>query len=72
MYGKLIQTLRRKQMMSRAELGRRAGLSRQTIYNIETGRKDRNGKHDVKADTLLSIATALNVDVRELFKGARA
>lgn len=64
MYARTIKTLRRKAMMSREELAEKAGLSRQTVWCVETA------KSVPDTATLIKLARALGVDVRELVKGA--
>lgn len=56
-----IQELREAAHMSREELAKAAGCTRATIYLLE------NGSNNTTTKTLIGIATALNVEVKDLF-----
>ena len=57
-----IREIRKKKRISQTELAKMAGVSRQTIVNLET-------KEDVETTTgtLMAIANALGVSVKSLF-----
>jgi transcriptional regulator with XRE-family HTH domain len=61
-FGELVVAHRRrwKGGLTQAELGRRIGLSRTSVTNIEQGR------HSVSLDTFLRIAAALDVEPEAL------
>lgn len=54
--------LRKKRGLTQDELCERAGLSRQTLYELEKGIKT-----DVKMSTLTALASALDCSVSDLF-----
>ena len=60
--GYRIKELREERGMSQMELARRAGVTRATLWRLESG----VGK-DASTKTLMKIANALSVEVRELF-----
>ncbi len=62
--GGRIARLRARQGLTRAELAVRAGFATETVARLERGRQNATTR------TLLKVADALGVDVRELF-GAR-
>jgi transcriptional regulator with XRE-family HTH domain len=57
----IVRYLREERGWSQTELGRRAGLDDSQISTLETGKRSPN------ATTLRKVATALQVDVGELF-----
>jgi len=56
--GNLVRRARKKQGLSQAELGKRAGLRQETISLIE------NGNPATKIETLLAILSALGLELR--------
>ncbi|RDY67305.1 XRE family transcriptional regulator [Halobacillus trueperi] len=56
-----LRQFRERRGMTITELSRRAGLSRVTIYDIE------KGETNPKADTIMSICKALEVNPSEIF-----
>nr|DAU96143.1 MAG TPA: helix-turn-helix domain protein [Caudoviricetes sp.] len=54
--------IRKKRGLTQDELCGRAGLSRQTLYELEKGIKT-----DVKMSTLTALASALECSVSDLF-----
>lgn len=54
--------IRKKRGLTQDELCERAGLSRQTLYELEKGIKT-----DVKMSTLTALASALDCSVSDLF-----
>lgn len=60
--GYRIKELREQRGMSQAELARKAGITRVTLWRLESG----DGKVAMTR-TLMKIANALSVEVRELF-----
>ena len=56
-----LQIVRKEQGMSITELSRRSGLSRNAIYDIESG------KTNPLATTIYQISRALGKDVSEIF-----
>lgn len=56
-----MRELRRARRWSQQRLGDEAGVSAQTVWNLETGR------HVPETSTLLKIAGALGVPLSELF-----
>lgn len=54
--------IRKKRGMTQDELCLKAGLSRQTLYELEKGIKT-----DVKMSTLTALASALECSVSDLF-----
>ena len=56
-----VKELRRAAGLEEQELARRAGISLQTVSNLETGRL-----RDLKLSTLSKIAAALSVSPEEL------
>ncbi len=59
--GENIRKARKIQGISQKQLGFEAGLSRELVSQIESG------KTNLTHDTLHSIAVALDVDIQELF-----
>lgn len=57
-----LKSLRESKGMSQEELAARAGVSRTTIWNLET-----NPQADTTTKTLLKIAAALGTSVAEIF-----
>jgi putative transcriptional regulator len=57
-----LKSLRESKGMSQEELAARAGVSRTTIWNLET-----NPQADTTTKTLLKIADALGTSVTEIF-----
>ena len=57
-----VKQYRKAAHMTRSQLAERAGVSRQTISDIETG------KHDPTISVALLLARALGVKVDNLFK----
>ena len=57
---KKIRQIRKKQGLSQEQLAKMSGLSRYTIINFETG------KRDPRIKDLSKIAKALNVSIEEL------
>jgi putative transcriptional regulator len=55
-----LKALRAKQSLSQADLAKKAGLTREYIARLETGR------HDPSLSVLISLAKALKVKVEEL------
>ena len=63
MVGKKIRELRENRKLTTNELGKLAGITRQTVENIE------NGKVSARLDTLEKIAKNLGLkSVKELFE----
>ena len=60
-----VRELRRAAGLEEQELARRAGISLQTVSNLETGRL-----RDLKLSTLSKIAAALSVSPEELLSPA--
>jgi len=60
--GNRISELRKQALLTQGELAARAGVSRATINNIETGRHPNS-----KISTLRKIADALSVQPNALF-----
>lgn len=58
--GKLVRAHRRKRKLSQAVLAQQVGHTRTSITNIEAGRQR------IPLDVLFSIASVLQVDLREL------
>jgi transcriptional regulator with XRE-family HTH domain len=58
--GRKIRSLRKTQQISQEQLAFESGLSRQYISYLESGLKSPT------VDTLLTIADAMNVDVKDL------
>jgi HTH-type transcriptional regulator/antitoxin HipB len=56
--GNLIRRARKKQGLSQAQLGERAGLRQETISLIESGHAA------ARLDTILAVLTALNLEFR--------
>ena len=54
--------IRKQRGLTQDELCERAGLSRQTLYELEKGIKT-----DVKMSTLIALASALECSVSDLF-----
>lgn len=61
-FGKNVKYLRENIKISQEKLAEKIDVSKNTISNIE------NGKRFVSAETLAKLANALNTDVYELFK----
>ena len=57
-----VKQYRKAARMTQSQLAERAGVSRQTISDIETG------KHDPTISVVLLLARALGVKVDNLFK----
>lgn len=55
--GKAIRAARKSLHLSQTALGHAAGLSRMPVYRIEAG-------HDISLRTLLSILSALRIDLK--------
>ena len=55
--GNVIRTARKALKLSQTALGQAAGLSRMPVYRIEAG-------HDISLRTLLSILSALRIDLK--------
>lgn len=55
--GNTIRRARKKQNMSQSELGKKAGLRQETISIIE------NGNSAAKLETILSVLSALNLEL---------
>lgn len=64
-FGRHLADLREGRGMSQEKLGAAAGLSRETISNIE------NGRQWAKLGTLHSIAKALKVPTKDLLDGLK-
>ena len=60
--GYRIREIREEKGMSQTELSEKTGLTRATIWRLETGKEE-----TTTTKTLLKIAEALNVSVGELF-----
>lgn len=58
--GDKVRQLRKARRWSQQQLGDRAGVTAQTVWNLETGR------HVPETATLLKIAEALDVSLGEL------
>jgi transcriptional regulator with XRE-family HTH domain len=65
-FGNLVRIGREEQNLSQEKLGRRVGLSRTSITNIEKGR------HHIALHQLWALATALNVPPEALLPSARS
>jgi transcriptional regulator with XRE-family HTH domain len=65
LFGERMSRARRYRKISQAELGRKVGLSRASIANLE------GGKQNVQLHQVFSIAIALDVVVHELLPDAR-
>jgi len=59
--GQRVKEIRRKQKISQKQLAFESGLSREVVYRLELGTQN------VAVDTLLSIAKALDVHVKEFY-----
>lgn len=57
-----LERLRKQRGMTQAELAEAAGISRVSVADIESGRRD-----DIKLSTLKALAAALQVDNYALF-----
>ena len=57
-----LKEMRFKRMMTMAELSRRSGISRTTIWNIET-----KPDWDVNSGTMIALAKALDMTVNDIF-----
>lgn len=57
-----IRELRKRKFLSQAELAEQAGLGRETVARLETGKNQPHGK------TVRALATALGVEPQELIK----
>ena len=57
-----IKDVRDQKGMSQTELARKSGISRVTIWALETGKQQ-----DTTTSTLTSIADALGVSIDEIF-----
>lgn len=57
-----IQRIRERKNLSRAELAKKAGVTRQTIYNLESGVTS-----NARIRTLQKIAKAMNVSMNAIF-----
>lgn len=57
-----IRQIREREHMSRAELADKAGITRQTVYNLEVG-----ATKNASIRTLASIAKALGVSIDAIF-----
>ena len=57
-----IKTLREKKNLTKTELAKQTGVSRQTIYNIESGR------FTPKYDLAESLSDVLGVSVAKIYK----
>jgi transcriptional regulator with XRE-family HTH domain len=64
-FGEKMSRIRRYRKISQAELGRKTGLSRASIANLE------GGNQNVQLHQVFSIAVALDVPVDELLPDAR-
>lgn len=60
-----VRELRRARGLDQRELGKRAGVSMQTVSNLETGRL-----RDLKVSTLSALAQTLGVSPAELLSPA--
>jgi len=58
-----LSTVRRTKGVSIAELSKRSGISRTTIYKVE------RGEGDVSTKTLKALADALGVKITDFFIG---
>ena len=63
--GKTIRTLRNEQHLSLRKFGLMIGVDYTYLFDIE------HGKANASVDVLVKIASGLNVEVWELFYGAR-
>jgi transcriptional regulator with XRE-family HTH domain len=63
--GRRVAELRAKKALTQAELSEALGMSLKYLQRIEAGR------HDVGLQLTARLATALNVDIRELFREPR-
>jgi len=61
-FGKNVKNLRKQNNLSQEKLAERVGVSKNTISEIE------NGKKFIHARTLVILARELNTEVYELFK----
>jgi transcriptional regulator with XRE-family HTH domain len=66
MFGRNLCLIRRRRGFSQERLAWRAGLSRDTIHKLETG------KRSPRLGTILILADTLGVDPGEFLKGLRA
>lgn len=57
-----LKEMRFRRMMTMSELSRRSGISRSTIWNIET-----NPKKAVTSGTMIALAKALDMSVNDIF-----
>ena len=57
-----VKDIREKKGMSQTELSEKAGITRTTIWKLETGENE-----VTTSKTLLAIAEALGVSVKDLF-----
>lgn len=57
-----VERLRKQRGLTQAELAEAAGISRVSVADIESGRRD-----DVKLSTIKALAAALQVDNYALF-----
>ncbi len=62
--GKQLKRLRRERAMSLRELGEKTGIAYDTINRLELG------KQQAQPRTIRKLADALDVEPRELMKGA--
>lgn len=60
--GYKIKEMRQKKNMTQSELAEKSGVSRTTIYFLESGAKEQT-----TVDTLTRIAKALGVSVSDIF-----
>ncbi|UAJ78357.1 helix-turn-helix transcriptional regulator [Leifsonia sp. ZF2019] len=56
LFGERLQTIRREKKMSGEDLAKRSGITRSTITNLETGRRN-----DITVSELVAFAQALEV-----------
>ena len=61
-FGKKIKALRKAKKWSQEDLGLEAGIDRTEVSRIE------NGLNNIEFYTIVKLASALNVEIRELFK----
>jgi transcriptional regulator with XRE-family HTH domain len=59
--GKRIKELRKKQKISQAQLAFETDMPKKQITRIEAGR------HDTSVGNIFAIASALNIELRELY-----
>ena len=62
-FGGNVRRYRQAQGLSQEELAETAGIDRKTVNRIE------QGVHSVRLDNVWLLADALEVDIRDLFKG---